>query len=198
MPNYYDDHGRSYSAEAIARSVKEAGPKVINGEPDPEGVNIITGKRAGSALRDRYLNHIGAMFAAGYMSKDEHDARTKVVQEKDALSEHMLLKLIADLPPLPEPTIAQSIPRTRAAAQNMVSALTWSQFTGKQRVGVYIASILAGAIMAFGTPVVIGQLGPHHWNPLTVAVTVGAILGGIAWVVFMVVLLCTDKRVLEL
>ena len=66
----------------------------------PEGVHFATHKRVGDETRDRYLNHLGLMYADGFIDEPEYQARTDAAITMQTREE--LDALVQDLPKLPD------------------------------------------------------------------------------------------------
>lgn len=65
-------------------------------ETTPKGVNIAPKQRIGDQGRDKYFEHLHKMFAGGYISQAEHDARVDALMLANTKDEMEFL--VKDLP----------------------------------------------------------------------------------------------------
>jgi len=166
--------------------------RVTPGASDPDGVLILHGqKRAGNAIKERYLTHLSQLFAEGYMNQAEHAARISYLQEHPAMTEAMLRNLIDDLPPLPAP-----LPRTREAAISQLRKIRWEALGGRARLAIMAAGVVAGFCAIFVSIVVLASV-KHIHIPLAVGGTV-SIVTGAGLVVTCIVFGCLDEKIQRL
>ncbi len=77
------------------------GARVEGVKPEVRDANILPDARIGDADRTRYVTHINDLYANGYLTSEEHDARINLVFKTKTATE--LQFLIKDLPNFPAP-----------------------------------------------------------------------------------------------
>lgn len=114
-----------------------------------DGMTFTTVKRAGDETKNRYLDHVHEMFAQGYLSEKEHDARVDAIMA--ALTEKQMAFCIRDLPGLPDivkakpavtrkPAISRQV--TKTALLGMAAGLIIASFIFSVTFPLVIASAL--------------------------------------------------------
>jgi len=86
---------QNYTGSALVKPPK-AKPRA---SPEKE-IAALPERRIGDARRNEYTDHLSFMFQGGYISQSDFSAR--MGRAAEALTEHDLLVLIQDLPPLSE------------------------------------------------------------------------------------------------
>jgi hypothetical protein len=77
------------------------GARAESVKPEVRDANILPDARIGDADRTRYMTHINDLYANGYLTSEEHDARINLVFKTKTATE--LQFLIKDLPNFPAP-----------------------------------------------------------------------------------------------
>jgi hypothetical protein len=127
----------------------------------PGEVNILPGQRVGDPARRKYQDHLDSLYADGYMTRDEHEARTEIAQ-KAVTSDH-LNALIRDLPALPAP-------------KQRRLKLGWDD--PKTYVPALVLGMMLSVAVAVSPFVIMDSLGDFH-SPAMAPVGIGSVLIGV-------------------
>lgn len=149
--------------------------------PEPGNVNI-TGERAGTEHRERHLAHLSEVYAGGYLSDNELEARRDAIT--GATTKEELRYLVSDLPSLIAPAKVSKISKFRL----------WRRLNGIQRLSVLIGTT-ALSLMVMIVPAVI-VTGATTYPPIVGApIGFGGFFLGLAGIVTSVFVAVTDDQI---
>lgn len=145
-----------------------------------EGLHFTPTPRAGDEHRQRYLAHLGELFALGYIDQAEHDARTAIAA--GAPTKATLAALLGDLPALSVPE------KTRPPLGERWRKRLLTTASGRAVLHAAVAVLMLAVAIAVPTTVA-----THHgWghSPADVFVLAVSIIAGVIGFIANLVLLC--------
>lgn len=128
----------------LRNALSNRAPVVLAGDKEESTVDIgplpNDNLRIGDADRQRYFDHLGDMYAGGYLSREEFDERSTKVQDAHTAPE--LEKLVADLP-------AMGSNRERAVTEFKPDSDIWmkTETTSSLKPAVYALMGVATTLM---------------------------------------------------
>lgn len=180
---------REYTAPALT-AASTGNPVTSQGMVIQEGdsVNLLPNSRAGTEIRQRYINHLTDMHSQGYLPDDEYEKRLELAQRADTVK--FLGHLIHDLPAMPDPEseAARKAREDKAAAdkerEEASFSYRWKNDHGFHNVLCAIGIALGAALAA--TPITVLSVMPV---PQSIALAVGlpCLAAGVILLIFSIV-----------
>jgi hypothetical protein len=152
---------------------------VIPATPDPEGIDLLHGVRAGTANREECIAQLSRAYAAGFFDDDEYDRRVTLAQK--VYSQSVLAKLLADLP--------STFVVNQPAVPRLRTFIAGTRKFFKTDAGVttlFGIGAIASIVMAVAVPFVALHNHPQHSTMSLIVAVLAIILGIISAIVNIV------------